>query len=61
MARGVEVSADALVRSHSDSGPASFADEEVLAATIAREYDHVLQQRAGEHLRRPLAALEDEA
>jgi uncharacterized protein YukE len=42
-------------------GPASFADEETLAATIAHEYKHVLQQRAGEHLRRPISELEDEA
>ena len=42
-------------------GPASFADEESLAATIAHEAFHVEQQRAGEHLRRPLSELEEEA
>jgi hypothetical protein len=42
-------------------GPASFADEETLAATIAHEYTHVVQQRAGEHLHRLLRELEDQA
>ncbi|MEO3777185.1 hypothetical protein ABGB16_10115 [Micromonospora sp. B11E3] len=42
-------------------GPASFADEETLAATIAHEYCHVLQLRSGEHLRRSWRDLEDEA
>jgi len=42
-------------------GPASFADDETLAATIAHEHRHVQQQRAGEHLDRPLQQLEDEA
>jgi uncharacterized protein YukE len=42
-------------------GPASFADEESLAPTIAHEYTHVRQQRAGEHLHRLLRELEDEA
>jgi Domain of unknown function (DUF4157) len=42
-------------------GPASFADEESLAATIAHEHTHVQQQRAGEHLYRPLRELEDQA
>jgi uncharacterized protein YukE len=42
-------------------GPASFADEETLAATIAHEHTHVRQQLAGEHLERPLRELEDEA
>ncbi|GLY01585.1 DUF4157 domain-containing protein [Actinoplanes sp. NBRC 101535] len=42
-------------------GPASFADGETLAATIAHEYTHVLQQRRGEHLHRLLRELEDEA
>jgi uncharacterized membrane protein YeaQ/YmgE (transglycosylase-associated protein family) len=42
-------------------GPASFADEETLAATIAHEHTHVRQQTAGEHLQRPLKELEDEA
>jgi hypothetical protein len=42
-------------------GPASFADEESLAATIAHEHTHVQQQRAGEHLHRPLRELEDQA
>ncbi|MFI1995877.1 DUF4157 domain-containing protein [Actinoplanes sp. NPDC020271] len=42
-------------------GPASFADSETLAATIAHEHTHVLQQQAGEHLTRPLLELEDEA
>jgi len=41
-------------------GPASFADDETLAATIAHEHTHVVQQ-AGEHLRRPLRELEDQA
>ena len=40
-------------------GPASFADEETLAATIAHEHTHVQQQRAGDHLHRPLRELED--
>ncbi|WP_377897619.1 eCIS core domain-containing protein [Actinoplanes nipponensis] len=42
-------------------GPASFADEESLAATIAHEHTHVRQQRDGEHLSRPLRELEDTA
>ncbi|MCP2323596.1 uncharacterized protein YukE [Hamadaea flava] len=42
-------------------GPASFVDEETLAATIAHEYQHVAQQQAGEHLVRNLKELEDEA
>jgi hypothetical protein len=42
-------------------GPASFADEQTLAATIAHEYHHVLQIRNGEHLRRNWNELEDEA
>jgi hypothetical protein len=42
-------------------GPASFVDDETLAATIAHEYTHVRQQRAGEHLHRLLRELEDEA
>jgi hypothetical protein len=42
-------------------GPASFADDETLAATIAHEHTHVVQQRAGEHLHRPLTELEDQA
>lgn len=42
-------------------GPASFADDETLAATIAHEHTHVQQQRAGEHLHRPLKELEDQA
>jgi hypothetical protein len=42
-------------------GPASFADEETLAATIAHEHTHVQQQLGGEHLDRPLRELEDEA
>lgn len=42
-------------------GPASFADDETLAATIAHEHTHVVQQRAGEHLHRPLKELEDQA
>lgn len=42
-------------------GPASFADEDTLAATIAHEHTHVVQQRGGEHLQRPLQDLEDEA
>ncbi|GID96172.1 DUF4157 domain-containing protein [Amorphoplanes digitatis] len=42
-------------------GPASFADDETLAATIAHEHTHVRQQRAGEHLQRPLNELEDQA
>ncbi|PRY29055.1 eCIS core domain-containing protein [Pseudosporangium ferrugineum] len=42
-------------------GPASFADDETLAATIAHEHTHVRQQRAGEHLNRPLKELEDQA
>ncbi|MFD0519414.1 eCIS core domain-containing protein [Paractinoplanes durhamensis] len=42
-------------------GPASFADDETLAATIAHEHTHVVQQRAGEHLERTLKDLEDEA
>jgi uncharacterized protein YukE len=42
-------------------GPASFADDETLAATIAHEHTHVLQQQAGEHLHRPLKELEDQA
>ncbi|GIF16761.1 eCIS core domain-containing protein [Actinoplanes teichomyceticus] len=42
-------------------GPASFADAETLAATIAHEHTHVLQQQAGDHLTRPLRELEDEA
>ncbi|WP_433793979.1 eCIS core domain-containing protein [Actinoplanes sp. CA-252034] len=42
-------------------GPASFADNETLAATIAHEYTHVRQQRAGEHYHRVLRELEDEA
>ncbi|GGK95965.1 eCIS core domain-containing protein [Mangrovihabitans endophyticus] len=40
-------------------GPASFADDETLAATIAHEHTHVMQQRAGAHLHRPLRELED--
>jgi hypothetical protein len=32
------------------AGPAGFADDETLAATIALEHTHVQQQRAGEHL-----------
>jgi uncharacterized protein DUF4157 len=42
-------------------GPASFADDETLAATIAHEHTHVVQQRAEEHLHRPLKELEDQA
>ncbi|MEV6344038.1 hypothetical protein [Actinoplanes sp. NPDC051851] len=42
-------------------GPASFADAETLAATIAHEHIHTRQQQNGEHLRRPLKELEDEA
>jgi uncharacterized protein YukE len=42
-------------------GPASFADDETLAATIAHEHTHVVQQQAGEHLHRPLKELEDQA
>jgi hypothetical protein len=42
-------------------GPASFADDETLAATIAHEHTHVVQQRAGEHLHQPLKQLEDQA
>jgi hypothetical protein len=42
-------------------GPASFADDETLAATIAHEHTHVVQQQAGEHLHRPLNDLENEA
>ncbi|MEU8229112.1 DUF4157 domain-containing protein [Actinoplanes sp. NPDC048967] len=42
-------------------GPASFTDEEALAATIAHEHTHIQQQRDGEHLSRPLRELEDEA
>ena len=42
-------------------GPASFADDETLAATIAHEHTHINQQRAGEHLHRTLRELEDEA
>ncbi|AGL14265.1 DUF4157 domain-containing protein [Actinoplanes sp. N902-109] len=42
-------------------GPASFADDETLAATIAHEHVHVQQQLSGEHLQRPLRELEDEA
>jgi hypothetical protein len=42
-------------------GPASFADDETLAATIAHEHTHVRQQQAGEHLHRPLKELEDQA
>lgn len=42
-------------------GPASFADAETLAATIAHEHTHVVQQRSGEHLYRPLNELEDQA
>ena len=42
-------------------GPASFADDETLAATIAHEHTHVQQQLAGQHLERPLKDLEDEA
>ncbi len=42
-------------------GPARFADDETLAATIAQEHTHVLQQVAGQHLERPLKDLEDEA
>lgn len=42
-------------------GPATFSDEETLAATVAHEYIHVLQQWAGEHLTRGLKELEDEA
>jgi hypothetical protein len=42
-------------------GPASFADDETLAATIAHEHTHVRQQRAEEHLHRLLKELEDEA
>ena len=42
-------------------GPASFADSETLAATIAHEHTHVVQQGAGEHLHRPLKELEDQA
>ncbi|MBB2941106.1 hypothetical protein FB565_000810 [Actinoplanes lutulentus] len=42
-------------------GPASFADPDSLAATIAHEHTHVQQQRNGEHLWRVLRDLEDEA
>ncbi|WP_405094629.1 hypothetical protein [Micromonospora sp. NBC_01412] len=42
-------------------GPASFADEETLAATIAHEYCHIRQLHAGEHFRRTWRELEDEA
>ncbi|WP_320065018.1 hypothetical protein [Micromonospora sp. RTGN7] len=42
-------------------GPASFTDEETLAATIAHEYCHVKQLHAGDHLRRTWRELEDEA
>jgi uncharacterized protein YukE len=42
-------------------GPASFADDETLAATIAHEHTHVVQQQSGEHLHRPLKDLEDQA
>jgi hypothetical protein len=42
-------------------GPASFADEETLAATIAHEHTHSVQQRSGQHLHRPLKELEDQA
>jgi hypothetical protein len=42
-------------------GPASFADDEVLAATIAHEHIHVQQQLSGDHLTRPLRELEDKA
>jgi uncharacterized protein YukE len=42
-------------------GPASFADDETLAATIAHEHTHIQQQRAGDHLHRPLKELEDQA
>jgi uncharacterized protein YukE len=42
-------------------GPASFVDEQTLAATIAHEHQHVLQQQAGQHLVRTLKELEDEA
>jgi hypothetical protein len=42
-------------------GPASFADDETLAATIAHEHTHIQQQRAGEHLHRTLTELENEA
>lgn len=42
-------------------GPASFSDEETLAATIAHEHTHVQQQLSGDHLKRPLRELEDEA
>ncbi|WP_433830218.1 eCIS core domain-containing protein [Actinoplanes sp. CA-015351] len=42
-------------------GPASFADPDSLAATIAHEHTHVQQQRSGEHLWRVLRDLEDEA
>ena len=42
-------------------GPASFVDDETLAATIAHEHTHVLQQVAGQHLERPLKDMEDEA
>jgi Domain of unknown function (DUF4157) len=42
-------------------GPASFADDETLAATIAHEHTHIVQQRGGEHLHRPLKELEDQA
>ena len=42
-------------------GPASFADDQTLAATIAHEHTHVQQQVNGEHLKRPLRELEDEA
>ena len=42
-------------------GPASFADDETLAATIAHEHTHIQQQRAGEHLYRSLTELENQA
>ncbi|MGC5018539.1 hypothetical protein [Micromonospora sp. DT47] len=42
-------------------GPASFADDETLAATIAHEHHHAVQLRDGEHFRRTWRELEDEA
>ncbi|WP_433299169.1 hypothetical protein ACQP2F_45470 [Actinoplanes sp. CA-030573] len=42
-------------------GPASFADEETLAATIAHEHTHVQQQRAGDHLHMSMEDLEAQA
>ncbi|MEH0935248.1 WXG100-like domain-containing protein [Micromonospora psammae] len=42
-------------------GPASFADEETLAVTIAHEYHHVVQLRNGDQFRRTWRELEDEA